>query len=206
MTQPAGVFRPDLLAGQVAVVTGGGTGIGLGIASSLAAAGAHVAIASRKPEHARRCGDLINGQNVLHGSIKEDVKRSNDGYTCDEREGDVAFGCANFFGYHVEVIPSVICPQRGDQGQEETVHTALRTQQLAGEVCPRSFGSSETNNHDADDDRDFQNREYELEIAGFLYAEIVEKRNENGGCDSDDLSVGERDGRLDEFVVEEGKW
>jgi 2,4-dienoyl-CoA reductase [(3E)-enoyl-CoA-producing], peroxisomal len=45
------VFRSDMLAGRVALVTGGGTGIGLGIASCLAAAGATVAIASRKPEH-----------------------------------------------------------------------------------------------------------------------------------------------------------
>jgi 2,4-dienoyl-CoA reductase [(3E)-enoyl-CoA-producing], peroxisomal len=52
VSQPAaGIFRPDLLAGQVALVTGGGTGIGLGIAASLVAAGAQVAIASRKPEH-----------------------------------------------------------------------------------------------------------------------------------------------------------
>jgi peroxisomal 2,4-dienoyl-CoA reductase len=52
MSQPAPeIFRPDLLSGQVALVTGGGTGIGLGIASSLVAAGADVAIASRKPEH-----------------------------------------------------------------------------------------------------------------------------------------------------------
>ncbi len=51
MSPPATVFRPDLLAGQVALVTGGGTGIGLGIAGTLAAAGADIAIASRKPEH-----------------------------------------------------------------------------------------------------------------------------------------------------------
>jgi peroxisomal 2,4-dienoyl-CoA reductase len=51
MTALPSVFRKDLLAGQVALVTGGGTGIGLGIAKTLVAAGAEVAIASRKPEH-----------------------------------------------------------------------------------------------------------------------------------------------------------
>ena len=45
------VFRPGLLDGQVALVTGGGTGIGFGISTLLAALGAHVVIASRKPAH-----------------------------------------------------------------------------------------------------------------------------------------------------------
>ncbi len=48
---PTSVFRPGLLDGQVALVTGGGTGIGFGISTLLAALGAHVVIASRKPAH-----------------------------------------------------------------------------------------------------------------------------------------------------------
>ena len=48
---PRAIFAPDLLAGKVALVTGGGTGIGFGIASCLVQAGASVAIASRKPDH-----------------------------------------------------------------------------------------------------------------------------------------------------------
>jgi NAD(P)-dependent dehydrogenase (short-subunit alcohol dehydrogenase family) len=55
---PAGVF-----AGQVAAVTGGGTGLGLEVTRGLAALGAEVAVLSRDPEHhkgilaeAERCG------------------------------------------------------------------------------------------------------------------------------------------------------
>ena len=44
------VFRPDLFAGQVAIVTGGGTGIGRCIAHELASLGATVVLSARKPE------------------------------------------------------------------------------------------------------------------------------------------------------------
>jgi NAD(P)-dependent dehydrogenase (short-subunit alcohol dehydrogenase family) len=44
-------FAPDLLAGQVALVTGGGTGIGKAIAIALGECCARVVIASRKREH-----------------------------------------------------------------------------------------------------------------------------------------------------------
>ena len=45
------MFIPTLLEGQVAVITGGGTGIGLAIARRLGELGARVAIASRNSEH-----------------------------------------------------------------------------------------------------------------------------------------------------------
>ena len=53
------VFRPGLLDGQVALVTGGGTGIGFGIAELLGALGMHVVLASRKAEHLERAAETI---------------------------------------------------------------------------------------------------------------------------------------------------
>ena len=49
-TAPASVFRAGLFDGQVALITGGGSGIGRGIADLLASLGAHVVLASRKIE------------------------------------------------------------------------------------------------------------------------------------------------------------
>jgi len=45
------VFRPGLFDGQVALITGGGTGLGFGVAQLLAELGATVVIASRNQTH-----------------------------------------------------------------------------------------------------------------------------------------------------------
>jgi peroxisomal 2,4-dienoyl-CoA reductase len=50
MPSPLDVFRDDALAGHVALVTGGGTGICRGIAAAYARLGADVAIVSRKQD------------------------------------------------------------------------------------------------------------------------------------------------------------
>lgn len=49
-TQPS-PFQPNLLAGQIALVTGGGTGIGAGISQALARHGADIVLASRRRAH-----------------------------------------------------------------------------------------------------------------------------------------------------------
>jgi peroxisomal 2,4-dienoyl-CoA reductase len=75
LNQSAGtIFRPDLLRGRVALVTGGGTGIGLGIASALVAAGAEVAIASRKPEHLEPAAAQLRGSTGKVSAIEVNVR------------------------------------------------------------------------------------------------------------------------------------
>ena len=49
--QSPAVFRPGLFDGQVALITGGGTGLGFGVAQLLAELGATVVIASRNQTH-----------------------------------------------------------------------------------------------------------------------------------------------------------
>ncbi len=48
--QPSAVFRPGLLGGQVAIVTGAGSGLGRETALELVRCGAHVAICGRREE------------------------------------------------------------------------------------------------------------------------------------------------------------
>jgi 2,4-dienoyl-CoA reductase [(3E)-enoyl-CoA-producing], peroxisomal len=70
----AAIFRPDLLSGRVALVTGGGTGIGFGIASCLAAAGATVAIASRKPEHLESAATPLRESGARVSTVETNVR------------------------------------------------------------------------------------------------------------------------------------
>src|SRR5688500_730623 len=68
------IFRPGLLDGQVALVTGGGTGIGYGIAELLAALGMHVVIASRKPEHLEEAAGRLRADGGRVSTAQLDVR------------------------------------------------------------------------------------------------------------------------------------
>ena len=53
------IFAPQLFAGKVIVVTGGGSGIGRCVAHELAALGAHVVLVGRKLEKLQKVADEI---------------------------------------------------------------------------------------------------------------------------------------------------
>src|ERR1700722_19826494 len=58
------IFRPGLFAGQVAIVTGGGSGIGLAIAETLGELGAKVAICGGTEERLTRAKERLETQGV----------------------------------------------------------------------------------------------------------------------------------------------
>ena len=74
LTSIASIFRPGLLDGQVALVTGGGTGIGLGISQLLAELGAHVVMASRKPAHLEAARADIESRGGKVSAVQLDVR------------------------------------------------------------------------------------------------------------------------------------
>lgn len=59
------IFRPGLMEGHVAIVTGGGTGIGLATARRLGELGAKVAICGRKAERLEAAKKALEGLTVL---------------------------------------------------------------------------------------------------------------------------------------------
>lgn len=70
------IFARRLLNGQVAVVTGGGTGIGKGIATELSRAGADVVITSRKIDRLEATAEVVRadtGGRVL--TVQADVRQ-----------------------------------------------------------------------------------------------------------------------------------
>ena len=68
------VFRPGLFAGQVGVITGGGTGIGFGIAELLASLGMHVVLASRRAEHIEPAAERLRTAGFSASSATLDVR------------------------------------------------------------------------------------------------------------------------------------
>jgi NAD(P)-dependent dehydrogenase (short-subunit alcohol dehydrogenase family) len=76
---PSKLFQPGLLDGQVAIVTGGGSGLGRASALELAALGARVVVCGRRTEPLEETASLADGERV-------------EARSCDIREEDQVEG------------------------------------------------------------------------------------------------------------------
>ena len=77
LNQPGGVMRifaDGILHDKVVLVTGGGTGIGRGIALGMAAYGAHLVLASRNMDHLRAVAHAAAAQGVQALPVRADVR------------------------------------------------------------------------------------------------------------------------------------
>lgn len=82
------VFRNDLFLGKVAIVTGGGTGIGRAITKELAMLGCRVVIASRKMEKLETTAEEINQTTGKVGGAPADGPRRVFPFQCNIRQED----------------------------------------------------------------------------------------------------------------------
>ncbi|HYG82636.1 MAG TPA: SDR family oxidoreductase [Pyrinomonadaceae bacterium] len=112
---------------QVAIITGGGTGIGRAFAQALAGAGARVVIASRREETLRRSADELNakagGERVFPYAF--DIRNR------EETEAVVRYALERFGSADVLVnnaglaVPETVT-QITDEGWDEVMETNLR--------------------------------------------------------------------------------
>lgn len=75
VSEPIDVFPPDMLQGKVALITGGGTGIGLEIARVLGRHGARVILASRRAEVCEAAAAELRNRGIEADADHFDVRK-----------------------------------------------------------------------------------------------------------------------------------
>jgi 2-dehydro-3-deoxy-D-gluconate 5-dehydrogenase len=94
------------LSGKTAVVTGGALGIGFGIASRLAEAGANVVIANRTPEEGEKAASELKSKGWIAESIPTDVSVEEEVKNLVKKTVS-AFGSLDIFVNNAGIFPNI---------------------------------------------------------------------------------------------------
>ena len=131
--------------------------------------------------------DLRGREDVLNGGVGGHEEHAHDEQAADERDGQAAFRVAHFAGHHGEIVPSVVGPQGGDEGEHKSAKSAYRMRQTCGEVGKGagSRGKAEARNDQNQDA--LENGEDKLKVAGLFDAEIIEPGHKPGDGDGEQL-------------------
>lgn len=140
MSGPSEIFAPGLLDGQVALVTGGGTGLGRATAVELAACGAQVVLAGRRAEVLEAAAARIGpAASVVAGDIREDDDARRILDTVLERHGRLDLLVNNAGGQYF--VPAEAIAARGWQAVFRlNVGGTTRMAELAVERAMRPAG------------------------------------------------------------------
>jgi citronellol/citronellal dehydrogenase len=102
------VFVEDALAGQVAIVTGGGTNLGKAAAAELARCGASVVIVGRREEVLEAAaGEIGKGCSIVAGDIRDEAEAERIIQTCLDRHDRLDFLLNNAGGQYFVPAESI---------------------------------------------------------------------------------------------------
>ncbi len=108
-------FPTNLLAGQVALVTGGGSGMGLGMATGLAQAGAAIVVAGRSPERAQEgvaAIEAIGGRAIAVSVDVRDPEQVSAAFDAAEAQLGPVSILANNAGGNYPVLAEAMSPNQ----------------------------------------------------------------------------------------------
>src|SRR3954468_4331497 len=112
MPRGSEIFAPDALAGQVALVTGGGTNLGRAAAAELAGCGAQVVIAGRRAEVLDEAAEAIGDRcTTAPGDIREPDQAAAIVDAALERHGRLDLLVNNAGGQHF--VPAEVITAKG---------------------------------------------------------------------------------------------
>src|SRR5262252_4831775 len=111
------IFADDILHDKVVLVTGGGTGIGRGIALGMATYGAHLVLASRNMDHLRAVAHEVAAQGVQALPVRTDVREP-------EQIQALLQAALDTFG-HIDVLVNNAAGKLTPRGWHTVVDTTL---------------------------------------------------------------------------------